>query len=102
MQEKQITVVAKFKAKTGMENRLREEIMALVAPTRAETGCLNYDLHQSLENKGDFVLYENWVSQEALDNHLKTPNLTAFLEKVPGILAAPVDISLWQMISSKN
>jgi quinol monooxygenase YgiN len=102
MREKQVTVLARFQAKKGMEERVREEIMALVAPTRSEPGCINYDLHQSFEEEGLFVLYENWVSKEALDQHLEMPHLVAFKEKAPSLLAEPLDISLWRMISPNN
>lgn len=98
MAEKQVTVVATFKAKAGMEGTVRDGIQAMVAPTRAEAGCINYDLHQSAEDPSVFMLYENWVSKQALDDHLAKPYLEAFLSKADDILAEPVNIALWQMI----
>ena len=97
-----LTVVAKIKAKAGMEAKVREELLALVAPTRKESGCLNYDLHQSLDDKSAFVFYENWQSKKDLDDHLKMPYLQAFLGKVDQILAQPVEITLWEMISPEG
>jgi len=94
-----LTVVAKIKAKPGMEARVKEELLALVAPTRKESGCLNYDLHQALDDRSLFVFYENWVSKKDLDEHLQMPYLQAFLGKVDEILAQPVEITLWEMIS---
>ena len=43
---------------------------------------------------------ENWVSKEALDEHLKTPHLTALLEVLPDLLTEPIDLSLWSMVST--
>lgn len=57
-----ITVVARFRAKRGMENRLRQELIALVEPTRREPGCINYDLHQDRDDPVQFLFYENWTS----------------------------------------
>jgi quinol monooxygenase YgiN len=48
MAENKVTVVAKCRAKPGMEDTVKEEIMALVGPTRYDVACINYDLHQSL------------------------------------------------------
>ena len=93
-----VTVVARIKAKPGMEAEVREVLMALVAPTTREKGCINYDLHQAADNKGLFMFYENWCSREDLDEHLGTPHLQAFLGKAGELLAEPVDISLWEMI----
>jgi quinol monooxygenase YgiN len=97
--EKNLTVVARIKAKAGMEAKVKEVLLGLVAPTRQEAGCINYDLHQALDDKSLFVFYENWLSKKDLDEHLQTPYLQAFLGKVDDLLAEPVDITLWEMIS---
>jgi quinol monooxygenase YgiN len=98
MDKKKVTVHAKIKAKPGLEEKVKGELMALVGPTRSEAGCINYDLHQSLSDKTLFMFYENWTSKEDLDKHLKTPHLEAFLAKADGLLAEPIDISLWEMV----
>jgi quinol monooxygenase YgiN len=94
-----LTVVARIKAKPGMEERVKEELLALVAPTRREPGCINYDLHQALDDSSQFIFYENWRSKDDLDKHLQMSYLQAFLGKVDQILAQPVEITLWEMIS---
>lgn len=96
---KQVTVLALFKAKQGLEETVRTEILALVGPTRAEAGCLNYDLHVSSEDPATLMLYENWVSKEDLDQHLAMPYLQAFLGKTDCLLAEPVQIQLWDKIA---
>lgn len=99
MQNKIVTVLARIKAKQGVEEKVKQELLSLVGPTRAEAGCINYDLHQSMENKSFFMLYENWVSKKALDEHLTMPYLKAFMEKAKEILAEPAEISLWERMS---
>ena len=99
MPDKKLTIVARIKAKEGMEETVKKELLALVAPTRSEAGCINYDLHQSKKDKGLFMFYENWRSKEDLDEHLQKPNLKAFFGKAAEVLAEPVDISFWEMIS---
>lgn len=99
MAAKKVTVVAKFKAKAGKEKALKEAIMACVAPTRAEAGCINYDLHQSSEDKALFMLYENWVSKKSLDEHLEMPYLVDLKAKAGQLCAEPIDIALWEMLS---
>ena len=98
MSLKKVTVLATIKAKKGLEETVKNEIQALIGPTRAEAGCLNYDLHQSCDDKAVFMLYENWVSKEDLDKHLATPYLQAFLGKAPDLVAEPVQIALWEML----
>lgn len=99
MAKKKVTVVARMKAKKGMEENVKKVLLSLVSPSRADTGCVNYDLHQSAEDKSIFIFYENWTSKDNLDKHLQTPHLKAFIEKAENILAEPVEITLLEMIS---
>jgi len=99
MTDKKVTVVARIKAKEGMEEKVKQELMALRGPTRSEKGCIKYELHQSIENKSLFILYENWVSKEDLDKHLSMPYMRAFMEKADRILAEPAGVTLWEMIN---
>ena len=99
MGSRKVTVLARMKAKRGMEEKVKQELLSLVGPTHAEAGCINYDLHQSLENKSHFMLHENWVSKRDLDEHLAMPYLKAFMEKVNKILAEAVEVTLWEKIS---
>jgi quinol monooxygenase YgiN len=99
MANNQVTVLARIKAKSGLEQQVAEAVMALVGPTRKEPVCINYDLHQSSDDKTLFMLYENWTSKKALDDHLEMPYLKAFLGKAADILAQPVEITLWEMIT---
>ncbi len=99
MENGKITVEAKIKAKPGMEDKVREELLSLVASTRKEAGCMNYDLHQSPEDKSLFMFYENWRSKKDLDEHIRTPHFLAFEEKAGELLAEPPTITLWKMIS---
>lgn len=102
MSTKKVTVLAKFKAKKGNEDSLKQAIMACVPPTRAEEGCINYDLHQLSDDKAIFILYENWKSQEDLEAHLDMPYLRDLKAKADELCSEPIEISLWQMLSEPN
>lgn len=95
----QLTIIAKLRAKPGMETRVRETFGALRTPTHKEAGCVYYELHQSLENPREFVFYENWTSAAHLDAHLKTPHFLAAFQIAPEILDGPIEITRWRMLS---
>ncbi len=80
----QITLIATVKAKPGTSEGLGERLAALVEPTRAEAGCINYDLHRSTEDADVWMFYENWRSKFDLDAHIQTPYLQAFIERSSG------------------
>ena len=63
------------------------ELEKLVAPTRAEAGCLQYDLHRDDEDPAHFLFFENWESRELWQAHMAAPHLAAYLEAVDGEVA---------------
>jgi quinol monooxygenase YgiN len=94
-----LTVIAHITAKPGQENRVRRELLELVAKTRPENGCINYDLHQSHENRTEFVMYENWETFADLDAHAKSAHLQAFGKIAGEVLERPATITKWKMVS---
>lgn len=87
-----VSVLAIFISKNGLEDKLKEELIKLLEPTRKEQGCINYDLHQSTDDINYFFLYENWQTQETLSAHLKSKHLQEFLQKASEYLDKPIEI----------
>jgi quinol monooxygenase YgiN len=94
-----VTVVATFEAKPGKETELKKILTALVAPTRQEAGCINYDLHQSPDEPGKFLFHENWTSKELLDAHLQSAHIKALLPRVPELAVDMPEIKIWERIA---
>ncbi|MDX7949792.1 putative quinol monooxygenase [Lichenihabitans sp. Uapishka_5] len=76
-----LTVIARLTAKDGSEEKLRGVLQGLVAPTRAEAGCLTYELHRSHDQPNLFMFTESWASRSAWEAHMKAPHLVAFGEQ---------------------
>ncbi|MCH2205944.1 MAG: antibiotic biosynthesis monooxygenase [Lentisphaerales bacterium] len=70
-----LTVVAKVVAKEGNSEAVGAELYKLIEPTLQEEGCINYDLHQSIEDENIFIFHENWTSEAHLDAHLATEHI---------------------------
>lgn len=94
-----ITIIAYIAAKAGLQQQVREVLLDLVAQTRKEKGCVNYDLHQSGDNPREFVMYENWESAADLDAHARSQHLQAFGKTASQLLERPTEITKWNMVS---
>ena len=81
-----LTGVAKLKPKTGAEEDLAALCRGLVAPTRAERGCIAYDLHRSSDDPGLFLFTESWESRPLWEEHMKSPHLAAFGERQEAVI----------------
>ncbi len=96
---KNLTIVAKFKAKPGKESELKEMLLGLIKPTRAEEGCVNYDLHQSQEDPGVFIFHENWTSRAHLDKHLASEHVKKAVARLGGLAQGGMEIYFLDRIS---
>ncbi len=95
---KTITVIATFQARPGQEAELKKALLSLVAPTRQEAGCLNYDLHQSPADPAKFLFHENWSSQAQLDAHLQNTHIQVLLPRLDELCTGFPDIVVWEKI----
>ncbi|MBS7531263.1 antibiotic biosynthesis monooxygenase [Hazenella sp. IB182353] len=70
-----LTIVAKIHAKKGMEQHVYDELKKLIEPTRSEKGCIQYDLHQSIEDPTIFIFYENWETKPLWEAHMESKDV---------------------------
>ena len=94
-----LTVIAYITAKAGNQQQVRDALLDLVAHTRNERGCVNYDLHQSQENATEFAIYENWEKASDLDPHAKSAHVQEFTRIAGHLLERPAQIRKWIMVS---
>lgn len=79
-----LTVIANVHARPGQADLVKAELEKLVPLTRAEEGCINYDLHQDNSDPAHFVLYENWESREVWEVHKGGAHLRQYMEATSG------------------
>ena len=86
----QLTIVAKVTAKNESVESVKGELMKLVAPTREEEGCIDYNLHQDNDNPALFIFYENWESAACLEKHIQSDHYKAYIRAVDGLIEEKV------------
>ncbi|MEM8963279.1 MAG: putative quinol monooxygenase [Acidobacteriota bacterium] len=82
-----LTIVAHIHAHPDKVELVHAELEKLVPITRAEEGCLQYDLHRDNEDPAHFMFYENWESRELWQRHMNAPHLTAYMAATDGAVA---------------
>src|SRR5207253_11169555 len=81
-----IALVAKLKAKAGSEQQMEEALRAMVEKVRSEKDTIAYILHKSTKDPTEFVFYEVYPDQAALDAHGKTPHMAEMGGKIGPLL----------------
>jgi quinol monooxygenase YgiN len=89
----EIRVIARALARSGKEEQLRNALVGMLAPTRAEQGCRLYELYES-NNRGLFYFYEEWESQDALDRHTTTPHYKQLTQNIRDLLEGTFEVTL--------
>ena len=93
-----IRVVARIVARKEKADQVRDILTGLVEPTRAEAGCISYELLQNKADLTDFTFVEEWTDDAALDLHMRTPHVVKALVKLPDLIAAAPDIRRYTVV----
>ncbi len=64
-----ITKRVTFIAKEGSEVKMKELLSAMVIPSKAEKGCLFYEIFQYENERNRFMAVETWANEDALNGH---------------------------------
>jgi quinol monooxygenase YgiN len=79
-----LTAIVKSKKETAAE--LRAVLLDMVANSRKEEACIQYDLHESVSDD-TFIFQEEWKDQMSLDLHNQQPYILAFVAQADALTA---------------
>lgn len=82
-----ITIVANIHANPDQAELVKSELEKLIPTTRAENGCVQYDLHQDNSDPAHFLFFEVWESRELWQVHMEAPHLAEYLKATEGAVA---------------
>ena len=83
-----LNIVALIEAEANQKEFVKAELMKLIAPTRKEEGCLQYDLHQDNEKPHVFMFYERWENRDLWQKHMNNDHLQAYMKATEGAVAS--------------
>ena len=98
MSQKTIRVVARITARPDSVEPLKSILLSLIDPTRAEKGCVSYQLLQNNADPTDFTYVEEWVSDTAIDAHFATTHVREALANGIKLFGKEPDIRKYSAI----
>lgn len=101
MSEETIVLVARLKVRTEAVEEMKDLALGIVEDSRNEAGCINYDVHQALDDPTVFVWHETWTGKAALDAHFEEPHFKQFFARGMELAAEEPQITITKMISEK-
>lgn len=86
-----IILNAKITVKPGKRDEVISKMQKLIKATRAEPGCIYYELYASTEDENVLMMFEKWENRMALDSHIETEHFIAFGEEIEKYLAKEME-----------
>jgi quinol monooxygenase YgiN len=93
-----VHVIARMRAKAGKEEALKQALSMLVAPSRRELSCFQYDLLQGIADSASFCFVERWDSEQGIDNHAASEHVKRATEQIADLVDAPPSIERFRIV----
>jgi quinol monooxygenase YgiN len=94
----ELFVFARFHARAGEESAVEEALLAVVAPSREEAGCLSIHAFSSTGDPGFFYIHSRWTDEAAFEHHATLPHTVRFIERVGPLLDHSLDVTRTRLI----
>lgn len=86
----EVVIVAPVKVKPEYLEQFTQAMHVVLATSREEPGCLQYDVHREIDSANSFVFYERWRSDEAFAEHEASEHYKLFGQQIDGKLESIV------------
>lgn len=85
-----IIVKGSIPVKTGHRDEAVALIEALALASRQEGGCLSYEVYIQPSAPDIVVIWQQWDSLDALEDHFASDHVDDFLEAIPDLIEGEV------------
>lgn len=79
--------------------RAKDLVAVLMAETRKEAGCVNYEFFAALDEPGRFHVFEEWETPEANAAHSASTHLAAFYQAIPELGVTSAELFRYEAAS---
>jgi quinol monooxygenase YgiN len=85
-----IIVHGMFPVKPDVRDDALELMRCMAISSRAEFGCITYEFYVGLSDPNTLMLFQEWDSVEALQDHMETEHMDEFVKNLPQVLDGEV------------
>ena len=94
----EVFIFARFHARPDRGSAVAEALLEVVAPSRAEPGCLSIRAFRSIRDSQLFYIHSRWKDEAAFESHAGRPHTVRFLERVELLIDHPLDVTRAEQI----
>jgi quinol monooxygenase YgiN len=97
-----IVLAAKFTGKPERKSEILRLAATVAPPSRAEAGCITYNFYEQQPGASEFLFFEEWADQAALDAHFLTPHFKEFMKQFPELIQGPPHIRTYEVGKTRD
>jgi quinol monooxygenase YgiN len=99
MTKKKLLILARFKARVGVQGQLKSVLLQMAKEAANDRGCLGFDLVQNEKDDTVFMFSEYWASQQDLENHLRMPYISVYRDRRRPLLDGDPEVTSWLVVN---
>ncbi len=88
-------ILVRFRAKAGQDRQFAKQMLSAVAATRSEPGNRQFEFYVDQDDPLNFMLYEEFADEAALQTHRERPEMAANLAAIKPMLDGSPDATFW-------
>ena len=89
--ETEMDFFARFHAHPGNEPAVADALLDVLAPSRAEPGCVSIHAFRSIHDPRLFYIHSRWKDEAAFEVHAGRSHTVRFIERVEPLIDHPLD-----------
>jgi quinol monooxygenase YgiN len=93
-----LQIVARVITRPDTVDEVKRILVGMLEPSRAEDGCLVYELLQCQDDPTDFTFVEEWTDAAALERHAASPHIAGVQAELRALVAAPTVVRKYTLI----
>ena len=97
-----IVIAAKFTGKPGSRSEILQLVAAVSLLSRAENGCLTSQFYEQQPGGNEFLFFEEWRDQAALDAHFQTQHFAEFVKAIPELIEGTPKIRIYEVSKTRE
>ena len=92
-----IKIVAKNTVSSENKSKFIEIANELIAKSRKESGCISYNLYESVDGKY-LTFIEEWKDEKAIESHNNSEHFKAIVPKLGELTSKDMDVTLYKEV----
>ncbi len=92
--KKPFALLVTFKVKAGEEKKFEAAFAPCLAATRKEPGCVAYYLNRDPDEPNTYIMYEQFKSLAAVEEHLKQKHTEELFKVIPALFDGELKVKV--------